>query len=226
MNARVARVFKTAAGAPALLLFFGMLLVPDTPNSLAERGRPDQARRVLERIRGTSKVEAEMKGITAAVMEGNKVVGITFQAVRSRRHGSGPRNEHNHAVTMARCQLALHVEAPLSSGKLQSEMRHAVGGAVRAEAAAGWGCEGTACTGYHSCRLATHGDSSSAEDSGLALSSASLCRSSHRSTYALHPSPRSGFSLPCAGSQASETKELFPALRGANLKLQTAPADL
>ena len=62
-----------AAGAPALLLFFGMLLVPETPNSLAERGRPDQARRVLERIRGTSKVDVEMKSIIAAVEKGNKV---------------------------------------------------------------------------------------------------------------------------------------------------------
>ena len=65
-----------AAGAPAILLFFGMLLVPDTPNSLAERGRPDQARRVLERIRGTSQVDAEMKSIVAAVAKGNKVANL------------------------------------------------------------------------------------------------------------------------------------------------------
>ena len=59
-----------------MLLFFGMLLVPDTPNSLAERGRPDQARRVLERIRGTSQVDAEMKSIVAAVEKGNKVANL------------------------------------------------------------------------------------------------------------------------------------------------------
>ena len=61
------------AGAPALLLFFGMQLLPDTPNSLAERGRPDQARRVLERIRGTSRVDDEMESIITAVEKGSKV---------------------------------------------------------------------------------------------------------------------------------------------------------
>lgn len=65
-----------AAGAPALLLFFGMLLLPDTPNSLAERGRPDQARRVLERIRGSSSVDDEMAGINTAVEKGSKVCFI------------------------------------------------------------------------------------------------------------------------------------------------------
>ena len=73
---RGVRERMTAAGAPALLLFFGMLLVPDTPNSLAERGRPDQARRVLERIRGTSQVDVEMKSIAAAVEKGNKVADL------------------------------------------------------------------------------------------------------------------------------------------------------
>ena len=72
----VAIELMSAAGAPALLLFFGMLLVPDTPNSLAERGRPDQARKVLERIRGTSQVDTEMKSIVAAVEKGNKVADL------------------------------------------------------------------------------------------------------------------------------------------------------
>ena len=61
------------AGAPALLLYFGMLLLPDTPNSLAERDRPDQARRVLERIRGTHRVDDEMRSIITAVEKGSKV---------------------------------------------------------------------------------------------------------------------------------------------------------
>ena len=65
-----------AAGAPAILLFFGMLLVPDTPNSLAERGRPDQARSVLVMIRGTSQVDDEMNSIVAAVEKGNKVANL------------------------------------------------------------------------------------------------------------------------------------------------------
>lgn len=64
------------AGLPALLLFFGMLMLPDTPNSLAERDQPDQARKVLERIRGTSRVDDEMRGILTAVEKSNKVQSI------------------------------------------------------------------------------------------------------------------------------------------------------
>lgn len=64
------------SGLPALLLFFGMLLLPDTPNSLAERGRPDQARKVLERIRGSSNVEEEMRGIITAVEISSKVQDV------------------------------------------------------------------------------------------------------------------------------------------------------
>ncbi len=64
-------------GLPALLLFFGMMLLPDTPNSLAERERPDQARKVLERIRGSTNVEEEMRGIISAVENSKKVQHIT-----------------------------------------------------------------------------------------------------------------------------------------------------
>ncbi len=39
------------AAAPALLLFLGTLALPDTPNSLLERGREDEAHRVLARVR-------------------------------------------------------------------------------------------------------------------------------------------------------------------------------
>ena len=67
-------------GLPALLLFFGMMLLPDTPNSLAERERPDQARKVLERIRGSTNVEEEMRGIISAVENSKKVPDITFHA--------------------------------------------------------------------------------------------------------------------------------------------------
>ena len=51
-------------------------MLPDTPNSLAERDQPDQARKVLERIRGTSRVDDEMRGILTAVEKSNKVQSI------------------------------------------------------------------------------------------------------------------------------------------------------
>ncbi|KAK1419286.1 hypothetical protein QVD17_28451 [Tagetes erecta] len=47
------------AGIPALLLTVGALLVVDTPNSLIERGKLEEGKAVLKRIRGTDNVEPE-----------------------------------------------------------------------------------------------------------------------------------------------------------------------
>lgn len=41
------------AGLPALLLILGSLMVPDTPNSLVDRGYVEEARATLIKIRGT-----------------------------------------------------------------------------------------------------------------------------------------------------------------------------
>jgi len=41
------------AGVPAILLMLGCVLGPETPNSLVERGRVEEARRTLIKIRGT-----------------------------------------------------------------------------------------------------------------------------------------------------------------------------
>ncbi|MCO5549034.1 hypothetical protein L7F22_002501 [Adiantum nelumboides] len=47
------------AGIPALLLTLSSLIVVETPSSLIERGKHEEARDVLHRIRGTSEVSAE-----------------------------------------------------------------------------------------------------------------------------------------------------------------------
>ncbi|GMY27457.1 sugar transport protein 13 [Fagus crenata] len=47
------------AGIPALLLTVGALIVCDTPNSLIERGRLEEGKSVLKRIRGVENVEPE-----------------------------------------------------------------------------------------------------------------------------------------------------------------------
>ncbi|DBB06107.1 TPA: species-specific tRNA processing [Trebouxia sp. C0006] len=52
---------------PALILFLGSLIIPDTPNSLVQRGKIEQARRTLERVRGTPNVDAEFADIVEAV---------------------------------------------------------------------------------------------------------------------------------------------------------------
>ncbi|CAA7017205.1 unnamed protein product [Microthlaspi erraticum] len=54
------------AGIPALLLTVGALLVTETPNSLVERGRLDEGKEVLRRIRGTDNVEPEFEDLLEA----------------------------------------------------------------------------------------------------------------------------------------------------------------
>lgn len=53
------RVSLGLAGIPALLLTVGALMVVDTPNSLIERGRLEEGKAVLRRIRGTDNIEPE-----------------------------------------------------------------------------------------------------------------------------------------------------------------------
>lgn len=54
------------AGVPALLLTVGSLLVTETPNSLIERGRLEEGKAVLRRIRGITNVEPEFEEILEA----------------------------------------------------------------------------------------------------------------------------------------------------------------
>lgn len=54
------------AGIPAVLLTVGALLVVDTPNSLIERGKLDEGKAVLRKIRGTDKIEPEFLELVEA----------------------------------------------------------------------------------------------------------------------------------------------------------------
>ncbi|CAN6548008.1 unnamed protein product [Malus baccata var. baccata] len=60
------RVSLSLAGVPALLLSLGSLIVVDTPSSLIQRGRLDDGRAALKRIRGTENVEAEFLEVLEA----------------------------------------------------------------------------------------------------------------------------------------------------------------
>uniref|UniRef100_A0ACD5X0L8 Uncharacterized protein n=1 Tax=Avena sativa TaxID=4498 RepID=A0ACD5X0L8_AVESA len=60
------RLSLSLAGIPAGLLTLGALFVTDTPNSLIERGRLDEGKAVLKRIRGTDNVEPEFNEIVEA----------------------------------------------------------------------------------------------------------------------------------------------------------------
>ncbi|KAL4297928.1 hypothetical protein GQ457_12G003250 [Hibiscus cannabinus] len=54
------------AGIPALLLTSGALLVVDSPTSLIERGRLEQGKAVLRKIRGTDNIEPEFLELVEA----------------------------------------------------------------------------------------------------------------------------------------------------------------
>ncbi|KAM3356244.1 sugar transport protein 13 [Capsicum galapagoense] len=54
------------AGFPAVLLTLGALFVVDTPNSLIERGRLDEGKQVLRKIRGTDNIEPEFLELVEA----------------------------------------------------------------------------------------------------------------------------------------------------------------
>lgn len=58
---------------PAALLTLGGLLLPETPNSLIERGHDARGRRVLTRLRGTSAIDAEFDDIKTASIIANSI---------------------------------------------------------------------------------------------------------------------------------------------------------
>ncbi|XAR67037.1 hypothetical protein NMG60_11013450 [Bertholletia excelsa] len=54
------------AVVPAIFMFVGGLFLPETPNSLVELGRLEEARRVLEKVRGTVNVDVEFADLVEA----------------------------------------------------------------------------------------------------------------------------------------------------------------
>ncbi|PIA26663.1 hypothetical protein AQUCO_09100076v1 [Aquilegia coerulea] len=54
------------AGVPAIIMTIGSLLLPDTPNSLIERGHREKAKTMLQKIRGTNAVDEEFQDLVEA----------------------------------------------------------------------------------------------------------------------------------------------------------------
>lgn len=67
------RLSLGGAMVPALIITVGALILPDTPNSLIERGEIEQARVMLRRVRGISDVDEEFDDLVAASDESKKV---------------------------------------------------------------------------------------------------------------------------------------------------------
>jgi MFS transporter, SP family, sugar:H+ symporter len=78
------RISLAMGGVPALLLFFGAMILPDTPNSLVARGKAEEGRAVLERIRGTENVNVEYDDICTAI-ECNHTSQSPYRTIIKRR---------------------------------------------------------------------------------------------------------------------------------------------
>lgn len=67
------RVSLALAGVPAILMTLGSLFLPDTPNSIIERGGNDKAKEMLQKIRGTKNVDDEFQDLVDATEAAKKV---------------------------------------------------------------------------------------------------------------------------------------------------------
>ncbi|KAL5196544.1 hypothetical protein ABZP36_000056 [Zizania latifolia] len=67
------RVSLALAAVPATIIAVGALFLPDTPNSLIDRGHTDDARRLLGRVRGTDKIEEEYNDLLEASKKSKRV---------------------------------------------------------------------------------------------------------------------------------------------------------
>lgn len=68
------RISLSLAAVPAFLLFVGVLFLPETPSNLIQRSGGDlrEARRVLQKIRGTKDVEKELEDMATAAIGASK----------------------------------------------------------------------------------------------------------------------------------------------------------
>ncbi|KAH7836827.1 hypothetical protein Vadar_006150 [Vaccinium darrowii] len=67
------RLSLGGAVVPALIITIGALVLPETPNSMIERGRTEEAKTKLKQIRGVDNVEEEFYDLLAASEESKKV---------------------------------------------------------------------------------------------------------------------------------------------------------
>lgn len=79
------RISLGLAGVPALMITLGALFLPDTPNSLIERGHPDKAKEMLRKIRGTEDIMAEYEDLIVASEE-SKLVTHPWRNILERRN--------------------------------------------------------------------------------------------------------------------------------------------
>ncbi|KAI8472941.1 MAG: general substrate transporter [Monoraphidium minutum] len=80
------RISLGLAGLPALLLVLGCLAIPETPNSLVERGHIEEGKRILIKIRGTEDVGPELEDIIEAARFAKMTSKGAWRSFRQRRY--------------------------------------------------------------------------------------------------------------------------------------------
>nr|XP_010942230.1 sugar transport protein MST6-like [Elaeis guineensis] len=79
------RVSLALAAVPGAIIAIGALTLPDTPNSLIERGHDEEAKAMLRKIRGTTDIEAEFEDLVVASNQ-SKAVKHPFANIRMRKY--------------------------------------------------------------------------------------------------------------------------------------------
>ncbi|XP_061369356.1 sugar carrier protein C-like [Gastrolobium bilobum] len=85
LNGQGWRLSLGLGALPAVIFVIGSICLPDSPSSLVERGRLEDARKELEKIRGTNEVDAEFSDIIAA-SEASKKVKHPWKTLRERKY--------------------------------------------------------------------------------------------------------------------------------------------
>ncbi|KAJ9690285.1 hypothetical protein PVL29_012773 [Vitis rotundifolia] len=79
------RLSLGGAGVPALIITVGSLVLPDTPNSMIERGQHEGVKTKLRRIRGVHDVEEEFNDLVVA-SEASKLVEHPWRNLLQRKY--------------------------------------------------------------------------------------------------------------------------------------------
>lgn len=79
------RIMFAVCAIPAIFLFFGMLRMPESPRWLIEKGRNDEALKVLKMVRPEDRAEAEFAEIAATAAEEKAEHQIGLKAVLSNK---------------------------------------------------------------------------------------------------------------------------------------------
>lgn len=94
------------AAIPTLLMTVGGIFIPETPNSLVERGSKEQGRKLLEKMRGTDEVDAEFQDMLDAGELANSIKHPYWNILKKR---------YRPELVMAICMPAFQILTGINS---------------------------------------------------------------------------------------------------------------